>query len=109
MLQDVVFLDAVQYVMTVLLGALAAWVIAQLAPGTVRGLKETWHVARRYRPDLVAAVDQGSDPLNLALARVSGVDAETWARVLPRVLNAVASALEEVLGDDEKTEAATGR
>lgn len=100
-LNDVLFMDAVQYITTVLFAALAVWLLAQLAPSTVRGLKDAWHVARKYRPDVIAAVDQPTDPLIRWLSRLTGADAGNLSNVLPRVLRAMADALDEATGFEE--------
>ena len=95
MLDDVLFLDAVQYLLTIGLGALVSWLLAQLAPGVVRGLKDAWLMGREYVPAVVRAVDQPDDPLLRGLAQL-GVPPDVASKLLPRVLRSVAEALDDV-------------
>jgi len=100
---NAIVLNAAQVCITALFTAVTLWIVAKLSPGTVRGVKEAWHAMRKYRPDLIAAVDQPTDPAIEWLSRVLPVSGDTLAKVLPRALRALADAFDEVLEDDTAT------
>lgn len=109
MLDDIVFVNAVQYILTALLAALLAWVLARLAPSLVKSAKDAWVILRAYQPMLLAGVDQPSDPiphrLDGLLDRVLPADWDRYSAVmLPAVLRAAADALDGALGIPDEPE-----
>jgi hypothetical protein len=81
------------------------WILAQLSPGVVRGVKETWRTMRGplydLEPQIIAAVDQPTDPLISLIAGLSKIPEETLAVLLPRTLHGIADALDEALSSNE--------
>ena len=97
-LNDIVFMNAVQYILTIVLGAAGTWALAQLTPGIVAGIKEGWHAARVYKPQIIAAVDQVDDPL-IQLAGNVGIPREIAVKIAPRVLKMLFEAADEITGE----------
>jgi len=95
-LNDIVFLNAVQYFATIALGASMVWLLARLSPSTMRRLKDAWKIFRVYVPDVIRAIDQPDDSLVRALALL-GVPPDQMARLGPRVLRAIFDAMDEAL------------
>lgn len=102
MLNDIVFMEAVQYIVTALLGVVAAWLVLRLSPSALKSARDAWVIARAYHPMLIAGVDQPGDPINARIDRVLdkfvSADWGYYSSVaLPVLLRSVANALDEVL------------
>ena len=102
MLDDIVFVNAVQYIVTALLGALLLWVAVRLSPSAVKSIKDAWVIGRAYKPMIIGGVDQASDPLprklDGLLDRVLPADWDRYSSVLlPVVLRGLADALDDAL------------
>lgn len=80
---------------TLLFVALTLWAGTQVAQqGRV-----LWQALRGQREEVVAAVDESTDPLNACLAQITTVPAAVWAAFLPAFLTALADGLDQVLDE----------
>ena len=79
---------------TLTLLALTLWLGARVAE---QG-RALWRTLRGHVPQVLAAVDEPSDPFNAALGRWTGVPPQVWAVFWPAFVRALASGLEQAWG-----------
>lgn len=87
---------------TLLLIALTLWAGTRTAV-QVRAL---WGALRGSAPQVLAAVDEPGDALNVALARLTPLPASVWAALLAGVVRALVQGLDGARADVEQTQAA---
>jgi hypothetical protein len=80
---------------TLLIVTATLWASQQLL-GQVRAL---WRVVRDYKEDIVAAVDEPTDPFIRQLAQLSSVPDVVWAAFLSAFLNSLAAGLDQALAE----------
>jgi len=85
---------------TLLLAAATLWAGAQLT----RQAREVWRAVRGQTPQVIAALDEPTDPLIAQLACLSRVPAAVWAAFLPAFLSALAVGLDQVLAEPDSPE-----
>ena len=85
---------------TLLLAAATLWAGALLT----RQAREVWRAVRGHAPEVLAAVDEPTDPLIAGLARYSRVPPAVWAAFLPAFLTALAAGLDQVLAEPDSSE-----
>ena len=76
---------------TLLLLAGTLWASATLA-GQVRRI---WAVLRGHLPEVVAAVDQPGDAINVQLARLTSLPSGVWSAFLTAFVEALAAGLDQ--------------
>ena len=81
---------------TLTLLALTLWLGARVAE---QG-RALWRAVRGHVPQVLAAVDEPSDPVNAALGRWTGVSPEVWAAFWPAFVRALADGLGQVMDTD---------
>ncbi len=81
---------------TLTLLALTLWLGARVAE---QG-RALWRAVRGHVPQVLAAVDEPSDPVNAALGRWTGVPPQVWAAFWPAFVRALADGLGQVLEGD---------
>ncbi len=84
---------------TLLLIAGSLWAGAQVT-GQARAL---WRALRGHRAEMIAAVDEVTDPLVVQLARLTTIPPGVWAAFLPTFLAALAAGLDRALGEHNET------
>ena len=82
------------------LAAATLWAGAQLT----RQAREVWRAVRGQTPQVIAALDEPTDPLIAQLAGLSRVPAAVWAAFLPAFLSALAAGLDQVLTGPDSPE-----
>lgn len=87
------------------LGALLATLL--LLAGTLwastvvmRQVQQGWHSLRGHVPDVIAAVDQPGDAINVQLARLTHLPPEVWAAFLSAFVEALAAGLDRATVND---------
>ncbi len=81
---------------TLTLLALTLWLGARVAE---QG-RTFWRALRGHVPQVIAAVDEPSDPLNLALGRWTGISPQVWATFWTAFVRALADGLSQMTDAD---------
>ncbi len=81
---------------TLTLLALTLWLGARVAE---QG-RALWRAVRGHVPQVIAALDEPSDPLNVALGRWTGVPPHVWAAFWPSFVRALAEGLAQATGEE---------
>jgi hypothetical protein len=82
---------------TLLLIALTLWAGTQIT----RQARALWRAVRGHRAAMIAALDEPTDPVIAALARLSTVPPGVWAAFLPAFVAALADGLDAALADED--------
>lgn len=100
-MNDLLNSEIVQYVLGTVIVAVAASAGGALAlfalKHAAKQARDLWYYLRRYVPDAVAAVDEPTDPVIVALARYVPVLARVAPVYAPVFIRAFAKAVDEVL------------
>ena len=87
---------------TLVLVAVMVWA----SKTTLRQLRDLWHVVRGHRDDLMAGVDQPTDPLIRALARLTGLPPTVWTALLSELMRSLADGLDTMLEESPASDTA---